>query len=131
MDEKASSSAADAPSGRRPSIGAWMAVFGASLSLFCTVGLLNAFGVFQAYYVDYLQGESESDISWIGSVTIFFIYAGAPPTGVIVDKFGPTVSARLQMNLPIRIMGRPGSHGNAIYRPCCAWAVSGSYLRCS
>ncbi|TDZ27671.1 Leporins efflux protein lepC [Colletotrichum spinosum] len=72
------------------SLRSWLAVFGASLCLFCTVGFLNAFGVFQQYYQTFL-GKSESDVSWIGSVSIFTIYFCAPATGVLVDKLGPTV----------------------------------------
>jgi MFS family permease len=69
---------------------------GASLSLFCTVGFLNAFGVFQQHYkVSMLQDMSESDISWIGSVAIFLLYLFAPVTGILVDRFGPKVSARV------------------------------------
>ncbi|OLN86531.1 Riboflavin transporter MCH5-like protein 16, partial [Colletotrichum chlorophyti] len=67
----------------------WLAVFGASLSFFCTVGFLNAFGVFQEYYQSYL-GRSESDISWIGSVSVFILFLGAPVSGILCDKLGPT-----------------------------------------
>ncbi|KAI0480867.1 major facilitator superfamily transporter [Xylariaceae sp. FL0804] len=69
----------------------WLAVFGASLALFCTVGYFNAFGVYQDYYLTYLPGESAFDISWIGSVSIFLLYIGGPVAGVLVDRFGPTV----------------------------------------
>jgi MFS family permease len=63
------------------------------LALFCSVGFLNAYGVFQEYYkLNQLQNMSESDISWIGSVSIFLTYALAPLSGVLVDKIGPTVS---------------------------------------
>ncbi|KAF9872005.1 major facilitator superfamily transporter [Colletotrichum karsti] len=68
----------------------WLAVFGASLSFFCTVGFLNAFGVFQEYYQSYFE-RSESDISWIGSVCICVLYLGAPVSGILCDKFGPTM----------------------------------------
>ncbi|KAK1756781.1 putative MFS monocarboxylate transporter [Echria macrotheca] len=67
-----------------------LTVFGATLSLFSTVGFLNAFGVFQDYYKTHtLRDRSESDISWIGSVAIFLIYGGAPFSGFLVDRFGP------------------------------------------
>ena len=69
-----------------------LTVMGAFFSLFCTVGLLNAFGVFQQYYKEaILQDMTESDISWIGSVGIFLLYRFAPITGVLVDRFGPRV----------------------------------------
>lgn len=71
---------------------AWLALLGASLALFCTVGFLNAFGVFQKYYTAYLHGDStSSDISWIGSLSIFLLYAGSPFGGVLVDRIGPTI----------------------------------------
>ncbi|KAK0649239.1 putative MFS monocarboxylate transporter [Cercophora newfieldiana] len=67
-----------------------LSVAGASMSLFCTVGFLNAFGVFQQHYkASNLQNMSESDISWIGSITIFLLYLAAPITGLLVDNFGP------------------------------------------
>ncbi|OIW35691.1 putative MFS monocarboxylate transporter [Coniochaeta ligniaria NRRL 30616] len=70
---------------------AGLAVMGASLAFFCTVGFLNAFGVFQQYYkANMLRTQSDSDISWIGSVTIFFLYALAPLSGGLVDRIGPT-----------------------------------------
>ncbi|KAF4834660.1 Leporins efflux protein lepC [Colletotrichum siamense] len=68
----------------------WLAVFGAALSLFCTVGFLNAFGVFQEYYQSYFD-KSESDISWIGSVSIFILYLCAPVSGMLCDRVGPTM----------------------------------------
>lgn len=69
-----------------------MALLGASLALFCTVGFLNAFGVFQKYYTTYLHSNrSSSDISWIGSLCIFLLYAGSPFGGVLVDRIGPTI----------------------------------------
>ncbi|KAK3356423.1 putative MFS monocarboxylate transporter [Lasiosphaeria hispida] len=73
------------------SLHAGLAVVGASLALFCSVGFLNSFGVFQQYYKKYIfQDMSESQISWIGSVSIFLLYATAPITGILVDRIGPT-----------------------------------------
>jgi len=68
------------------------------------VGFLNAFGVFQKYYrSNMLSNKSESEISWIGSVTIFLLYALAPVSGVLVDKLGPKVSTLFRIPL-----SRPG-----------------------
>ncbi|KAK0702329.1 putative MFS monocarboxylate transporter [Lasiosphaeris hirsuta] len=73
------------------SLHAGLAVLGGSLALFCSVGFMNAFGVFQQYYKEnILQDMSESQISWIGSVSIFLVYAVAPITGILVDRIGPT-----------------------------------------
>lgn len=72
-----------------------LAVLGASLALFCSVGFLNAYGVFQEYYKEHiLQNESDSTLSWIGSVSIFLLYGMAPLAGILVDRVGPTVRAR-------------------------------------
>ncbi|KAK7949436.1 MFS transporter [Apiospora saccharicola] len=81
---------------------AWLALLGASLALFCTVGFLNAFGVFQKYYTTYLHGDhrSSSDISWIGSLSIFLLYAGSPFGGVLVDRIGPTIPLCVGSRLP-------------------------------
>ncbi|TPX09916.1 uncharacterized protein E0L32_008938 [Thyridium curvatum] len=73
------------------SLRSWTALVGASLALYSTVGFLNAFGVFQAHYQAHLLADrSASDISWIGSVSIFLLYLGAGFAGMLVDKFGPT-----------------------------------------
>ncbi|KAI1429033.1 putative MFS monocarboxylate transporter [Xylaria sp. FL1777] len=69
----------------------WLAVAGASLGAYCTVGFFNAFGVYQEYYgTTLLKAYTESDISWIGSVGIFLLYIGSPIAGILVDKLGPT-----------------------------------------
>ncbi|KAK1574374.1 major facilitator superfamily transporter [Colletotrichum navitas] len=68
----------------------WLAVLGSSLSLFCTVGFLNAFGVFQEYYQNRFT-RSESDVAWIGSVSICISFLGAPISGILCDRLGPTV----------------------------------------
>ena len=63
--------------------------------LFCSVGFLNAFGVFQQYYKTHqLSDRTASDISWIGSLSVFLLGAVAPFIGVLVDKLGPTVCPR-------------------------------------
>ncbi|KAK7451202.1 hypothetical protein VKT23_012534 [Stygiomarasmius scandens] len=50
---------------------AWLLVFGLSLALFCSLGYIAAWGVFQSYYEDSskspLLNSSSDDISWIGS----------------------------------------------------------------
>lgn len=68
----------------------WLAVTGASLALFATVGFSNAFGVFQEHYKT-LLGRSDSDISWIGSVGVSFAMLFGPAVGIITDKYGPNV----------------------------------------
>ena len=69
-----------------------MAMLGASLSLFCTLGFINAFGVFLDYYhQNFLSHKSAFDISWIGSFATFILMLGAPIAGILVDKTGPLV----------------------------------------
>jgi MFS family permease len=70
-------------------------VLGASLALFCTLGFINAFGVFLDYYHQtLLSNKSPFDISWIGSFATFVLMLGAPVAGVLVDKTGPMVRDR-------------------------------------
>ncbi|ERF74082.1 hypothetical protein EPUS_08130 [Endocarpon pusillum Z07020] len=69
-----------------------MLILGASVSLFCTLGFMNAFGVFLAYYHQHsLSHRSVFDISRIGSLGIFVLTLGAPVAGVLVDKTGPLI----------------------------------------
>jgi MFS family permease len=70
----------------------YLAVAGASSILFCGVGFVNVFGVFQDYYrATILRSLSDFDISWIGSAGIFLLYSLAPLAGILTDKFGPRV----------------------------------------
>ena len=58
---------------------AWLVVFGGWCALFCTFGLVNCVGVFEAYYVaGPLKDYNSSTVSWIMSVQVFFmIFCGA------------------------------------------------------
>lgn len=48
---------------------AWLQVLGSAAILVNTWGMINTFGVFQAYYeTDLLKQHSSSEISWIGSI---------------------------------------------------------------
>ncbi|EJD41249.1 MFS general substrate transporter [Auricularia subglabra TFB-10046 SS5] len=50
---------------------AWMTVAGGWLVMFATFGFLNAFGVFEDFYVRaYITNETPSTIAWIGSVQL-------------------------------------------------------------
>ncbi|KAF8329279.1 major facilitator superfamily domain-containing protein [Amanita rubescens] len=52
---------------------AWSTLCGSFLILVCATGVLQAFGVFQDYYTTvFLTKYTASDISWIGSVQVFF-----------------------------------------------------------
>ncbi|KAF5864820.1 hypothetical protein ETB97_006358 [Aspergillus alliaceus] len=57
---------------------------------FCSVGFVNAFGVFQEYYEQaLLSNKSASDISWLGSVNIFCMFGCTSIAGILTDKYGP------------------------------------------
>lgn len=82
------------------SLRARLGLIGGFFAFFCSVGFLNAFGVFEEYYKEHeLRNKSESQIAWIGSFQIFMMFACAPPAGLLVDKVGPTVSFREQQVL--------------------------------
>ncbi|CAI7678945.1 unnamed protein product [Penicillium pancosmium] len=74
----------------------WMIIVGASTSLFCTVGFMNSFGVFQEIYVAdkahkglYLAHGNPSTVAWLGAVAILFLFGISPAAGVLMDIFGP------------------------------------------
>jgi len=71
---------------------ACLALLGAFAVLFCTVGFANAFGVFQEYYsLNFLVNESQSNLSWLGSINVFCVFAGTVASGILHDKYGPRV----------------------------------------
>lgn len=71
---------------------AWLVIFGAFTCLFCTVGFLNSFGVFEDYYATaQLAHESQSTIGWLGAMAIFFLFSISTIAGAILDIFGPKV----------------------------------------
>ncbi|KAI5464908.1 putative MFS transporter [Mariannaea sp. PMI_226] len=69
---------------------AWLVVFGAWCTSFCSFGWINSVGVFQDYYERALLKEySSSTISWIPSVQIFLVMFMGPLVGRLHDKYGP------------------------------------------
>ncbi|KAI1790028.1 MFS general substrate transporter [Ganoderma leucocontextum] len=65
---------------------AWLTIAGAWMIQFCTFGYLNAFGVYQDFYTrDFLSHESPSNISWIGSLQLFLMYAPGAIVGHAFD----------------------------------------------
>ncbi|KAL4942557.1 hypothetical protein BDV06DRAFT_191903 [Aspergillus oleicola] len=67
-------------------------IVGAFGAMLCTVGFANSFGVFEEYYIEnQLADQSQSNISWIGALEVFFIFAGSIVTGPFLDIFGPEV----------------------------------------
>ncbi|TQS33522.1 hypothetical protein Golomagni_06130 [Golovinomyces magnicellulatus] len=68
---------------------AWLVAAGSSMAFFCTLGYTNSFGVFQAYYkLHQLPDCTEDQISWIGGVQAFLIFATGLIGGPLFDRFG-------------------------------------------
>lgn len=82
-----------APPGGPPPDGgttAWLQVLGSYFLFFNTWGLINAFGVFQTYYKGtLLPTTSNSTISWIGTLTSFFLCASPITWGPVFDVGNP------------------------------------------
>lgn len=70
---------------------AWFHVLFMHTVFFNTWGVANGYGVFQQYYTDAL-GQSESTISWVGSVQVFLLFLVGVPAGRLTDAgyFRPT-----------------------------------------
>ncbi|KAI9375883.1 major facilitator superfamily domain-containing protein [Aspergillus egyptiacus] len=60
----------DAPDG---GITAWLQVLCGHLIVFNVWGFVNSYGIFQSYYTTALN-RNAADISWVGSIQIFFVY---------------------------------------------------------
>jgi hypothetical protein len=72
------------------SLRACLTLMGAFAIMFCSVGFINAFGVFQEYYAEtLLSNKSASTISWLGSFNIFVMFGGTFFVGYLSDKYGP------------------------------------------
>ncbi|QYS95369.1 MFS domain-containing protein [Trichoderma simmonsii] len=63
---------------------AWMHVLLMHIIFFNTWGVANGYGVFQEYYTQTL-GKSQSSISWIGSVQVFFLFSIGAFSGRLTD----------------------------------------------
>lgn len=60
--------------------------------MFCSVGFVNAFGVFETFYqTNLLSNESASQISWLGSFNIFCMFGFTMLVGWLNDKHGPCI----------------------------------------
>ncbi|KAK0650019.1 riboflavin transporter MCH5 [Cercophora newfieldiana] len=70
----------------------WLVAGGTAGIMFCTLGYANSFGVFQAYYIgNQLKDHSPDDISWIGSLQVFLVFAVGVLGGPIFDRYGAWV----------------------------------------
>ncbi|KAH8201630.1 hypothetical protein TruAng_004236 [Truncatella angustata] len=67
----------------------WLCVLGASICIFCSLGFLNAIGVFQTVYQEtYLRDYTPSSISWIFALQLALMYAAGPLYGRFLCVFG-------------------------------------------
>ncbi|KAH8660244.1 putative MFS monocarboxylate transporter [Xylariales sp. PMI_506] len=71
---------------------AWSITIAAAGNTFCCLGWMYSYGVLQAYYENHqLSDRSPSEISWIGSLQIFFMFACSLVSGPIFDRIGAVV----------------------------------------
>ncbi|KAH9213721.1 major facilitator superfamily domain-containing protein [Leptodontidium sp. 2 PMI_412] len=69
-----------------------LVLIGSFLALFCSVGFVNAFGIFQEYYSSHILAlKSASDISWLGSFNVFCMFGTTIIVGYLNDKHGPRI----------------------------------------
>ncbi|KAF4919343.1 MFS transporter asaE [Colletotrichum viniferum] len=69
---------------------AWLVVFGGWCALFCTFGLINCVGVFQAYYLEGpLKEYPSSTVSWITSLQVWTMTFMGALFGRLYDSYGP------------------------------------------
>jgi MFS family permease len=65
---------------------AWLQVLGGFFLLFNSWGIINTFGVYQAYYeTGLLKSSTSSAISWIGSIQAFLLLIVGMLTGPLYD----------------------------------------------
>ncbi|RFU74392.1 hypothetical protein TARUN_7853 [Trichoderma arundinaceum] len=86
MDQPTVSCQEDEPKLDPPDGGltAWVHVLLMHIVFFNTWGVANGYGVFQEYYTQTL-GQSQSSISWIGSVQVFFLFSVGVVAGRLTD----------------------------------------------
>ncbi|KAH7140005.1 major facilitator superfamily domain-containing protein [Dactylonectria estremocensis] len=65
-------------------ITAWVQVLCMHIVFFNTWGFANGYGIFQQYYLEQFD-QSESDISWIGSIQVFFLFFMGVLSGRLTD----------------------------------------------
>ncbi|KAL3472181.1 major facilitator superfamily domain-containing protein [Aspergillus californicus] len=69
---------------------AWSVVLGSWCGFLPCFGLMNTTGVFTDWLATHqLSGYSRSDVSWIFSLYMFFLWFGGVQVGPIFDRYGP------------------------------------------
>ncbi|KAJ3511807.1 hypothetical protein NLJ89_g3884 [Agrocybe chaxingu] len=77
----------DTPSFPEGGTQAWLTLFGAFLFQYVTFGYINAFGVYQDFYVrSYLTDYTPSAIGWIGGTQIFLNFSSGAFVGRAFDR---------------------------------------------
>lgn len=72
---------------------AWTVAAGGAAILFCCLGFVNSFGVFQQYYLTHqLRSLSPDKIAWIGSITTYLQFGTGMVGGPMFDRYGSRVS---------------------------------------
>ncbi|KAF5619473.1 monocarboxylate transporter 2 [Fusarium sp. NRRL 52700] len=68
---------------------AWACVTGSFLLQFCSVGYVNACGMFQLYYSEVMfKDQSSSALAWITTLQIFMLFMFGPAVGKMIDVYG-------------------------------------------
>ncbi|KAJ5108444.1 Major facilitator superfamily domain general substrate transporter [Penicillium angulare] len=84
---------------------AWMVVLGAFCVSFSTFGYMNAYGVYQDYYTEhFLSNETSSNISWIGSVQVCFLFTGSLIGGPLFDRYGASIIHAPAITVALSVM---------------------------
>jgi len=96
VDSPDDSSEAQGPDGYGPApdggLRAWLVAAGAACIFFSCLGFMNAFGVFQEYYMRHqLSDKTPDDIAWIGSFMAFIQFATGAIGGPMFDRYGAWV----------------------------------------
>ncbi|KAJ5556284.1 hypothetical protein N7494_000199 [Penicillium frequentans] len=81
---------------------AWLQVLCGHLIVFNVWGYINSYGIFESYYVTTLN-RSSSDIAWVGSLEIFFVYFLGSFSGRATDA--GYVRATLAAGLFMQLLG--------------------------
>jgi len=65
----------------------WLTVIGGSMIVFCSFGAVQSYGAFEDFYARHtLSDRTPSEISWIGSVQVFWLFAMGLLSGKLFDE---------------------------------------------
>ncbi|KEY72233.1 hypothetical protein S7711_00232 [Stachybotrys chartarum IBT 7711] len=71
---------------------AWGVAGGTAIVFFCTLGYVNSWGLYQAYYMqNQLSNQDPSSIAWIGSLQFWLIFSAGLLGGPLFDRYGAKV----------------------------------------